>query len=385
MTVAAGPGILTIRAALSDGYVRRAQISSTRPLVLSRLFVGRPAAEAPVLAGSLFSLCGFSHAVAASLAIGNAKAQAVLAENQEALTRGILAERVAEYLRSLVIGWSDNQGATPVAPNLLMVLRDALAAARELTALPLGRQKDDEGGRGAVSRLVSAARRLGSADDPATTLGQMLKRAKAEEAFLVRSPDALGPEDDDEVVAGLRRDGLSFSAMPTLAGRVAETGAFARHFSFAAQSDAPHCGKTPMPNSAIAARLMARLADLAATVDALEAGNDAHLWSSGRSGEGQGYGAVESPRGRLYHWVALDDRGIVQEYAIVAPTEWNFHPNGPFIRTLLGAKVGEGVKAERRVSWLAAMFDPCVAFRVVLAEDEAVLAKGTGSKGDGHA
>lgn len=365
-SIGTGPGALTVRAALADGYVRRAEVSSTRPVSLSRLFIGRPADEAPVLAGSLFSLCGFSHAVAAALAVARARGQTA-DPDPGAWVRGILAERVAEYLRSLVIGWSDNPGATPMTPDLLMALRDALAAARELTALPLGlalrRAKSGDDTTQAVSRLVWAARRLGDADDPETALGAMLERAKAEAAFMLRAPDALTAEDDDAVIGRLRQDGPVFAAQPSLRGRVVETGAFARHYSCLPPS------ASSGPQSAIAARLTARLADLAQAVDALDNGQRIGLWSA-EGFEGEGFCAVESPRGRLYHWVGLDEAGSIARYAIVAPTEWNFHPNGPFIGSLLGAKVGEGAAAERRVSWLAALFDPCVAFRVVLQQDQ---------------
>jgi hypothetical protein len=204
---------------------------------------------------------------------------------------------------------------------------------------------------------VDAARRLGGADDPGTLLGAMLKRARPEEAFLVRAPDALCADDDDAVIAQLHRDGPVFAALPALPGRVAETGAFARAYPWA-----------DPPRSAIAASLVARVTDLARTADALEAGTGDGLWRAAGA-DGQGYCAVESPRGRLYHWVALDRDGAIGQYAIIAPTEWNFHPNGPFIGNLLGAKVGDGEDANRRISWLAAMFDPSVSFRVVLTEN----------------
>ncbi|WP_319381231.1 hypothetical protein, partial [Thiomicrorhabdus sp.] len=36
---------------------------------------------------------------------------------------------------------------------------------------------------------------------------------------------------------------------------------------------------------------------------------------------------VETARGRLYH-LAHVESGKVTDYAICAPTEWNFHPDG---------------------------------------------------------
>jgi hydrogenase nickel incorporation protein HypA/HybF len=52
----------------------------------------------------------------------------------------------------------------------------------------------------------------------------------------------------------------------------------------------------------------------------------------------EGFAAVETPRGRLCHWTRLSRDGIIDEYAIVAPTEWNLHPAGPFVLGALGAR-----------------------------------------------
>jgi coenzyme F420-reducing hydrogenase alpha subunit len=76
--------------------------------------------------------------------------------------------------------------------------------------------------------------------------------------------------------------------------------------------------------------------------------------------DGFGYGAVESARGRLYHACQLDGLGRIADYRIVAPTEWNFHPDGPFVRALLGAQIGGGDAAKRRAERLAFVYDPCI-------------------------
>ena len=52
----------------------------------------------------------------------------------------------------------------------------------------------------------------------------------------------------------------------------------------------------------------------------------------------------------------------ISAYAILAPTEWNFHPRGPLVEALVGAEIGTGEEARRRVSQLVGVFDPCVSF-----------------------
>ncbi|MGB8278991.1 MAG: hypothetical protein WCF20_13820 [Methylovirgula sp.] len=55
-------------------------------------------------------------------------------------------------------------------------------------------------------------------------------------------------------------------------------------------------------------------------------------------------------------------------YDFLAPTEWNLHPAGPLATCLLGADLGTGEAAGLRIARLAALFDPCVAFRVEWTE-----------------
>jgi hypothetical protein len=60
----------------------------------------------------------------------------------------------------------------------------------------------------------------------------------------------------------------------------------------------------------------------------------------------------------------------VSDYKILAPTEWNFHPEGPLTRGLLGARVAEAAAppVRRAVALLATALDPCVGFELVVDE-----------------
>jgi hypothetical protein len=50
---------------------------------------------------------------------------------------------------------------------------------------------------------------------------------------------------------------------------------------------------------------------------------------------GVGRALVETARGLLMHEIVLDGERIA-DYFIVAPTEWNFHPQGPLAGWLKG-------------------------------------------------
>ena len=338
-----GAGSITIRASLSDGHVCSAQVDSTRPLSFAPLFVGRGAMDAPMLAGRLFSLCGYAHKAASHLAVMAAQG---LGGDGAAFTPGIVAERIADHLRSLVIGWPDGGigGLLPAAEA--GPVRDGLAVCRDVLA----------GQTVPPARLAALAQLAGQVTG-AEIRQRALAALPADQVFQVPPPDSLLADDDDDVVAAMAAGGADFAAAPYLPGRIVETGAYARCWSPAAEG------------TALTARLTARLTDLAQAVDLLLAGSPAPVCAWGALPGRQGYGVVESPRGRLYHWVRLDARGTIADYAIVAPTEWNFQSTGPFVSTLLGARTGGQAESQRLISWLAALFDPCVPFRVIVAED----------------
>jgi uptake hydrogenase large subunit len=184
-----------------------------------------------------------------------------------------------------------------------------------------------------------------------------------DEVFAARPVETLCSDDDLAVASLLGRD-ETYAARPFLPNRIMETGAFARNV-LAGHSDG--CRKP------LARRLMARLDDLAAAtadLSTLAHGGEialSNLMNDGMSGSA-GFGVVECARGRLYHSAGIANNGLLRDYSILAPTEWNFHPAGPFVDTLLSSRIGHGETARLRAAKLAALFDPCVAFDIELKE-----------------
>jgi uptake hydrogenase large subunit len=86
--------------------------------------------------------------------------------------------------------------------------------------------------------------------------------------------------------------------------------------------------------------------------------------SAGAAGPDTGYAAVESPRGRLYYRLVLNQNRQLADARVLAPTEWNFHPDGPLVQALAGYHPGPGATAA--ITRRAAAFDPCVALRVTV-------------------
>ena len=206
---------------------------------------------------------------------------------------------------------------------------------------------------------LDAARRARWVDDAALPAARMLARLRT---CRVDPPRDFLPWLDAEAlrteIAPALDASPAFVAKPAWRGRPAETGALAR------QRLQPHVARELELNG-LSARLLARLTELAA----LPAQLRRPLAQGVRSisaGAGIGIAAVETARGTLIHRAALDGERVAH-YRIVAPTEWNFHPRGAFVRGLLGCPAKSETEARGAAGLLAHALDPCVAYEVSVA------------------
>ncbi len=147
-----------------------------------------------------------------------------------------------------------------------------------------------------------------------------------------------------------------FVQRPSWLGQCAETGAWSRLRHRGAALPARHSAWTRLSS-----RWLELVTIAAADPNTTNRGDPALLALGALElGHGQALSWVEMARGLLLHWVQLDPAGGLQDYRVVAPTEWNFHPQGALAGALAALPPGE-VQAART---LAAAFDPCVACSV---------------------
>jgi Ni,Fe-hydrogenase I large subunit len=82
---------------------------------------------------------------------------------------------------------------------------------------------------------------------------------------------------------------------------------------------------------------------------------------------GEALAVVRTARGLLMHHVRLAAE-TVQEYEIVAPTEWNFHPEGAFAQDLRGLVELEAGHLQQMAHIEALSLDPCVEYEVEMRD-----------------
>ena len=315
------PGRITVAFSLTNGMITEASIRSARPLSLASRFAGRPIEQAVEAVGLVNAVCGVSHAAALTFAAAAAGHRVIGTEEVERWRVRLAAERIAEHLRELV-------RLAPVAA--FPIVRDALEAARK-------------------------AARTGIAGDDIRTIGTAFGLVPDWLPALPghpAPPDALTAADDAAVMAALADD-AEFASRPFLPGRHPETGPAAR-----LGWSASVLGATD------AARLVEAEDALGILLNGASNGRDFTAWlAASRTQYNTGYASVESPRGRLYYFAVVQGDGRLRDARVVAPTEWNFHPDGPFARALAGFRpAGDAIAAIAR---LAAQFSPCVAVDVV--------------------
>jgi len=73
--------------------------------------------------------------------------------------------------------------------------------------------------------------------------------------------------------------------------------------------------------------------------------------------------SVEAARGRLFHRLKLDAKTIA-EYQVLAPTEWNFHPQGVLFKMLNGLEYKDEESLKKETELMVNAVDPCVGYEI---------------------
>lgn len=362
-------GKLRLRVEWDGAQVRRATVESSRRPLAARALVGRPAVEVAARVSLLFSVCaqaqGAAAASACEAAAGALPSAEILAERE----LRVAGEAALEHLWRLLLDFPAELGIAP-EPRLLAGLRASFGAALraggktaewrrfgaaldELLAAQVWSRFDGEPESAGLASWLDWARA------EATPIGAVLARLAGEGRW-GDGAVPLMPEDDGVRDALLHWTDDDFARRPHWRGEALETGALAR------LQDAPAVREARAGDgNTVFVRVLARVLELgrlAADIRSLaEEGDCPSRLGARRLEDGIGAAWVETARGRLMHFAAVD-KGTVARYRMVAPTEWNFHPAGAFVRGAETLAATDPGRVERQVVLLARALDPCVPF-----------------------
>lgn len=382
-------GRFSIDIELSSAVPRKVHIASSRPVHASRVLAGKTVDEAMQLLPMLFSICGTAQACA-----GVRACEAALGipwnprvECQRELL--VMMEALREHLWRLFLDWPAHTKTPAERTRLAAVIalhkkyQAILDAEQQLFVAPgIQNSRVDEGSAllivqdlgdlvnacvfGSESKSWLAIENIDAlkkwAESTQTVAADLIAYVLYQEWQDVGrcSVDLLPPLDNTLLQTAF--DDPHFVEAPTWEGGVRETNACRR-------IDSPLLEKLRADfGNGLLVRLVARLTEIAWLLD------DLHSWPVGTCShvpgddhpENPGIGQAVAARGQLVHRVLLQNN-MIENYQILAPTEWNFHPEGVVSKALLELQ-GEISTIKEQAVLLIEAIDPCVAYDLHITE-----------------
>jgi uptake hydrogenase large subunit len=378
-----------------DGpVIDRAEIASSRPLHISRLFVKKSANDAVQTTSLIFSVCAMAQSCAAAMACEGAMGYSNFKDTLTARNMIVSMETAREHVLHIALDWPNFIATTSelVAdmdikaimkqPKAMEKVLFSTGQAFEIGARPCPDHKKTQKLIGELEILlqeqifgepVDVWKNRQSLDDLenwADTTNTLAARFILN--ILRRNWSDLGAiesaflpiVDESEMFTHITgKDSNDFTSQALWKGETCETGPLTR------QKDNPLIRQLLAKyQSGLLTRLVARLAELANCPDELLSALDDFpspdaIKENKLQKEGFGLAQIEAARGRLVHLAKINN-GIVENYTILAPTEWNFHPKGPASCALkkLDAENDNDLKIQAEL--LIKAIDPCVGFEV---------------------
>lgn len=365
---------------------RKAAIRSDRPVHAARVFVGKETEAALRLLPMLFSVCGLAQAAAGTHAVKAALGECHTGTVTRAHAALVRLEIAREHLWRISMDWprftQHRLGSAPLAAmqSLLPTSQEALFDGNPFALEPAVRHDTDslDSILAELDRLLeqdvlgippgdwlampSVAALADYARDTAGAVPEFLRLLHREgwQAACPSSPaflPALAVDAVDAVLANGTAD--AFVEAPDWDGHPCETSPLTR----GAGNQLLEAVKQDY-GAGLLARAVASIDELAATardVRAVLAGEKPPAIHADQTGAAAGVAQVEAARGLLLHRVVVAD-GRIDDYRVVAPTEWNFHPSGPVSEALAALPQADRQVAEMQAALFVTLMDPCVAW-----------------------
>lgn len=351
-------GGIQVVVTVAQGSVAAVTVASHRRVDACKVLVGRTVEQAVATVPLLYSICAQAQGLAAHLACEAALGREADAERYRVQQIAVAAEALESHALQVATVWLPLVGLPPAVTPL----RRLMAAAAQAR-------------HGIAGGVVEAVEALCGPEPPlgATRFDAWLLGHAPAQQVLARMPQPnLGrcvcpclPPLPGAWFADALALNPELARFPVWEGLPAETGALAvhaQHPTVAAMLEAHGNG--------VMTRWVARLVAMRALAEQLD-GTKVLRTAEGSPipmrGNRRGAAVVDTARGQLAHVVDVRD-GVVTKYQVVAPTEWNFHPDGPLVRGLLGTAAQDLQCMHDDVAWVVAGLDPCVAVETRVLE-----------------
>jgi coenzyme F420-reducing hydrogenase alpha subunit len=364
----------------------QATIGSTRPLQTPDIFIGKSVTELLTGIPLLYSVCGTAQGIAAINATEQALGLDSTTDLQAARTILVEIESIREHLWRIELDWRIFATTLSAKPSSQLSLwlpktRQLLYRGNSPFELDSTIKPDihelkllfNEIHQFVTTEIFnqSPEQWLSMKEHDALaywafnnqTVAAKAIHALIDDQFRISKLQFLDKIKPKEMAQLLFSDkGAAYAAMPHYQGQCAETTPLARQKNHPLLTSLLNMGGTNLLT-----RMTARLVELAMLVTGLDKQLDELSLKKSKSypeiTTRCGLAQVEASRGRLIHGLQLDGQ-LVVNYRIVAPTEWNFHPQGVAKQALEQLKPFDLKQLKTEANLIINAIDPCVAYEL---------------------
>lgn len=387
-------GRILIDLFLESNRVDRAGIASSRPVLAGGVFVGRARDEVLRDLPLVFNVCRLAQSCAGAGALERAMLVTIGPLRKRVRKLLVNTETIKEHLWRIFLDWPAFLYESKQTTQMRAVQAFAHVFAQQLAwqgnPFDCG-QALKTAGAAALSQPLDELRSLAEKEvyampldawyriDNEPALQQWLRQADTVAARMLReiydndwcnsgrcdidALPALAETELDERLAAV--DATEFIARPTWNGRNYETTPYTR------QQRHPMLVMLHRYGNGLLSRMIARLLELALCIESMAEcirtmqpeTEQAQELPAVQLQTGTGVARAEAARGCLIHRVELE-QGLVRQYQILAPTEWNFHPAGVLARGLTGLTRPAKDSLERLAGLIINSIDPCVGYEL---------------------
>lgn len=367
----------------------RVEITSSRPVHASKILIGKTPEQALALIPLLFNICG----VAQSRVSLSAIQQALQLDQPAALETArdilVLSENAKEHLLRVFLDWptlfglKNKNHQLPYLSQLVATFKAALFEQSAAFTLDSTLNNDFTQAEHAINELETYLHEhvfclpteqwlaINNTDDlrqwaaTADSVAASAVNNICQQGWSSQGPSSCQPLpllDASSLLEHMNAsDAAQFIAQPTWQGHCHETTALSRQM----QQPIIHVLHQEFDNSLIT-RWTARLVEIALIPQQMQQllDNIKNKHSGATQNTAQlGVAQVEAARGRLIHRVSIKN-GLISNYQILAPTEWNFHPQGLISQSLLHIDAKDKQELDQLTRLMINAIDPCVGYQL---------------------
>lgn len=384
-------GQISIKLRRNEKSSHRVEIISSRPVHAARILIGKTPEQALGIIPLLFNICGGAQSHAAMSCISQALQIEISTPMEQARDLLVLSENAKQHLLRVFLEWPKlfkldiNTHRLPYLSRLVTDFKTALFDQGQAFTLDSKLNKELSGVEILIDRLdlylqeevfccplqhwldihtIDDLRSWAEQSDciAATTIKIMCEQGWTSQGL--SQCFHLPKLNDSQLLARfMAEDAAQFIEQPDWQGKCYETTTLSR------QQNHPLVQLLHGEfQSGLITRWVARLVELALIPQQMTEllrniqQSDNKLSTQAKS---EAIAQVEAARGRLIHRVEIEHHKI-SNYQILAPTEWNFHPQGLITQSLTHISAKDDQELQQLARLLINAIDPCVGYELRL-------------------